>query len=114
MKRIVLIAALLVTNYCIHAQAVAPLWQNFAKSKEVNATHELPDFSYAGYHCSEKAIPDVTNRKYFNVTAYGAEPNDALYDDAGIQAAIVAAENEGGGVVFFPPGKYLISPDEDK
>jgi hypothetical protein len=98
------------------AQTVTPLWQDFVQARKTGKTPVLPDFSYAGYHFSEKPIPDVTKtKKIFRVTDYGAKPNDEAYDDAGIQAAIRAAEqNAGGGVVFFPAGKYLIAPDEDK
>ena len=105
--------AVLVTS---QAQTVTPLWQDFVQAKKSGATPVLPDFSYAGYHFSEKPIPDVTKTsKLFRVTDYGAKPNDAAFDDAGIQAAIRAAEQHaGGGVVFFPSGKYLIAPDEDK
>src|SRR5688572_29401746 len=89
-----------------NAQAIAPLWQNFINARQTGATPTLPDFSYAGYHFSEKPVPDISTRKRFNVTDYGARPDDAQYDDAGIQSAILAAENNAdGGVVFFPPGK---------
>lgn len=98
----------------VQAQTVAPLWKDFVQARKNNTTAVLPDFSYAGYHFSETTIPDVPGRKYFKVTDFGAVPDDGLYDDAAIQKAIDAAEkNPGGGVVFFPPGKYLIAPDED-
>lgn len=95
-------------------QKTAPLWRDFLKARKKGETPFLPDFSYAGYHFSERAIPDVSGRAFFDVTEYGAVPNDKRYDDAAIQKAIDAAEaTPGGGVVFFPPGKYLISPDSD-
>jgi len=52
----------------------------------------------------------VTRRNPYNVLAYGT-PNDTASGDAsvGIQAALDSAEAQcGGGVIYFPPGEYLI------
>src|SRR4029078_4208608 len=38
---------------------VAPLWKDFLEAKKKGTTPVLPDFSYAGYHFSEKEIPSV-------------------------------------------------------
>ena len=93
----------------------APLWDDFVKAKSAGTEPVLPDFSYAGYHFSEAPIPDVSDRPRFDVTDYGAIPNDDQFDDEAIQATIDAAEGAGPGVVvFFPPGKYLIAPDENR
>lgn len=105
----VILSVLLATAY---AQRATPLWKDFIESKKNGKTPVLPDFSYAGYHFSEKEIPDVSGRKYFNVKDFGGIPNDEQFDDEAIQKTINAAENNaGGGVVFFPAGKYLIAPD---
>lgn len=53
-------------------------------------------------------------RKYIDVTGYGAVGNRVTDDTAAIQAAIDAAADRGsprpkGGVVFLPPGDYIIS-----
>src|ERR1035437_275158 len=45
----------------------------------------------------------------FNVTNYGANPNDLGDDTVAVQNAVNAAENSGGGVVYFPNGSYYIS-----
>lgn len=84
------------------------LWERYRKDKNQNKPSILPDFSYAGYARSERPIPIVTG-PIFNVTDYGALPNDGKEDYAGIQAAINAAQEKGGGVVFFPQGKFLIN-----
>lgn len=95
-----------------NSQNVTPLWKDFVDAKKNGRTPVLPDFSYAGYHFSEKPIPDVSKRKYFNVVEYGAMPNDHVSDEKGIQAAVDAAQkNPEGGVIFFPPGKYLLAAD---
>ena len=44
----------------------------------------------------------------FNVTNYGANPNDTNDDTLAVQNAVNAAENSGGGVVYFPNGNYFI------
>ncbi|TDH20074.1 DUF4955 domain-containing protein [Segetibacter sp. 3557_3] len=94
------------------AQQVAPLWKDFFDSKKAGKIPILPDFSYAGYRWSEVEIPPVNKRKSFNVTDFGAIPNDELFDDEAIQKAVDAAEsNSSGGVVFFPRGKFLLAPD---
>ena len=64
----------------------------------------LPDFSYSGYHYFDKPVPDIQG-DVFDVTAYGAVPNDGLSDQAAIVRAITAAEQNNGGIVFFPPGR---------
>ena len=94
------------------AQEVAPAWKDFVAARKEGKTPRIPDFSFAGYHWSEKAIPDQSGRKQYRVTDYGALPGDDRSDEAGIQAAIDAAEKSRyGGVVFFPPGKYILSAD---
>jgi polygalacturonase len=73
----------------------------------------LPDFSYAGYHCGEKEIPTITDYKVFDVTAFGAIPNDTLSDKVAIQKAIDAANQNGSGIVFFPKGRFLVNEKDD-
>ncbi|HEX7847794.1 MAG TPA: DUF4955 domain-containing protein [Chitinophagaceae bacterium] len=112
MKQLTILFFASITYATISAQQPTPLWTDFIEAKKAGKTPTLPDFSYAGYHFSEKEIPGVSKRKYFKVTDFGALPNDDKSDEAGIQAAIDAAENNpGGGVVFFPPGKFLLSAD---
>ena len=45
----------------------------------------------------------------YNVSTYGAIPNDQTDDRTAIMAAIDAAHAAGGGVVFFPAGNYIVS-----
>lgn len=93
---------------------VAPSWIDFVEAKANGTKPLLPDFSYSGYQFSEKEIPDVSGWARFDVTDYGAIPDEEGYDDAGIQAAIDAAEaSSEPAVVFFPPGRYIISADND-
>lgn len=91
---------------------VAPLWLQFEAAKANGDEPTLPDFSYAGYDYSESELPDISNWAVFNVADYGAIANDDNYDDQAIQLAIDAAQNAGGGVVMFPAGRFLVSPNE--
>lgn len=76
-----------------------------ASIAEIEREQEIPDYSYAGYHRSEKAIPRVEG-SIFNIVDFGAKPNDEKSDRTAIQAAIDAAAAEGGGVVFVPKGRF--------
>ncbi len=88
------------------------LWREFVDATAAGREPILPDFSYAGYRYSDQPIPDVKG-PIFNVTKYGAKPNDDGFDDAAIQAAIDAAKAAGGGVVLFPSGQFRVNPTED-
>lgn len=70
----------------------------------------LPDFSYAGYHYGEAEIPFV-ERPIFDVTTYGAIANDGIDDTRNIQKAVDEAGENGGGIVFFPPGTFHVNMD---
>ena len=76
--------------------------------KTNQATSQLPDYSYAGYKFGADSIPNVS-LSIFDVTKYGAIPNDNLEDFDGVQAAINAAEAAGGGIVFFSKGRFLMN-----
>ena len=98
-------------------QKEAPSWVDFAEKKLTGnlATATLNDFSFTGYHFSEKEIPDVSNWNTISVTDFGATPNDTTFDDNAIQAAINAAEASGQPtVVYFPAGKYWVSSETTK
>lgn len=84
------------------------------EDRENGITSTLLDYSYAGYHFSEKEIPDVSAWPIFNVVDYGAVADDEGYDDAGIQAAIDAAvATEKAAVVYFPSGRFIVSEDNN-
>ncbi|MGJ8693547.1 MAG: DUF4955 domain-containing protein [Thalassotalea sp.] len=100
------------------AQAVeSSLWQQFKTAKSNGTEPTLPDFSYAGYEYSEKPIIDTSTWTVFDVSTYGAFPDDDQYDDVEVQAAINAAEahtsNGGKAIVQFEAGQYKVSPNQD-
>lgn len=73
----------------------------------------LPDFSFAGYAYGEKSIPDLQS-KIFDVSDYGAVPNDGKDDTEAIQKTVDAAGCNGGGIVSFPTGKFHVNMDTTK
>lgn len=88
--------------------AESATWQNFVDARENGSEAILPDFSYAGYHYSEAPIPEP-DHKVFNVTDYGAKPDDGLSDRDAIQATIDAASSHGSGIVQFPAGRFHLN-----
>jgi hypothetical protein len=73
--------------------------------------HFLHDFSYAGYHRGEKPVPRIEGA-VLDVTKppYQADPTGVKDSTSEIQAALDAAGDSGGGVVFLPAGTYRIQP----
>ncbi len=70
----------------------------------------LHDFSYAGYHSGEKAIPAAAPGAVFDIAKFGATPDDESDDTAAIQRAIDAAGEAGGGIVMVPKGEFRVQP----
>lgn len=85
----------------------------FEQYKQNKVNSLLPDFSYVGYHYGNANIPTINKYKIFNVTDFGAIPNDTLSDKIAIQNAINAANKNGSGIVFFPKGKFLVNENND-
>ena len=70
----------------------------------------VQDYSYAGYRRGEKAIPNVNSRIYdVSKSPYNADKSGRNDATSKIQAAIDAAEANGGGVVYLPAGTYRVS-----
>ena len=90
----------------------SPLWEDFKNAKATGAEPILPDFSYVGYNYCETEIP-VLNYKVFDVTLFGAVPNDSKSDKEAIKKALQEAAKNGEGIVYFPKGKYYINTDGD-
>jgi hypothetical protein len=107
----VFVLLLMVSSCCGYAQTASnsKIFESFKKDR-FNSI--LPDFSYAGYKYGEVALPEPSY-KVFDVTSFGAVPNDDKSDRTAIEAAIRAAEKNGSGIVFFPPGRFLVNEDGD-
>lgn len=74
-----------------------------------DSEHYLPDFSYAGYDFGESE-PRLDQAETFDVTDFGATPNDGKDDSHAILAAVEAAHEAGGpAVIYLPPGRFILS-----
>ena len=104
------ISGLAVLPALLFAQDTAKAYLDY----EHNAAESvLPNFSYVGYHNGEVPIPENRQLKVFKVTDFGAKPDDDISDKNAIRKAIKAAENNGGGIILFPKGKFLVNEDVD-
>ncbi|MDW3192777.1 MAG: DUF4955 domain-containing protein [Cytophagales bacterium] len=90
------------------------IWQDYLDDKSNGIIPELNDYSFTGYHFSEKEIPNIDGWTHFNVVDFGAIADDDGFDDDAIQAAIDAAEDHTGpAVVFFPSGRFMVSDNNN-
>ncbi|MBA6154028.1 DUF4955 domain-containing protein [Gelidibacter maritimus] len=100
------------------AQNPSALYQDWLDAQTNKTEPILPTFSYAGYHYGERGLPSDNElpSTVFDVTKppFNAVPNDNISDKEAIKSAIAAAESNGGGVVFFPPGRFIISDEADR
>lgn len=88
------------------------LWTQYRSARLNGEEPELADFSYVGYHHGEKLI-STAEWRVFDVTRTGAVPNDGRSDRKAFLLAIEAAEKHGSGIIYFPPGKYLLNEKND-
>ncbi|MDE5814726.1 MAG: glycoside hydrolase family 55 protein, partial [Alistipes sp.] len=86
-------------------------WREFCDG---SADNVLLDFSYAGYKHGEVAPPDVSTLGYttYDVTKYGAVPNDGKSDRAAFIKAVEAAlggqaqKPSAKAIIYFPEGEF--------
>lgn len=110
----IFIQSILAILFCFHLQAQNPsaLYQNWLDAQTNNTTPILPTFSFAGYKNGEVPLPSTFTQQIYDVTKspFNAIPDDEISDKPAIMAAIAAAEaNPKGGIVFFPPGRFIIN-----
>jgi len=84
----------------------------YQESKKNPSASILPDFSYAGYHYGEDKLPNIT-KNVLNVLNFGVKPNVKEDQTQAVQALIDKLGKQGGGVVFFPKGKYYFNLDSN-
>lgn len=107
LRRLMAIMAMMMVVATAGANPSA-LWDAFVAARANGERPPLVDFSHAGYRGGAVEPPRVEG-PVFNVLDYGAVPDDGVSDRDAIQAAITAAETAGGGVVFFPPGRFHLN-----
>ncbi len=94
------------------AQLTPNIWKKFIGEPVPAGTPDLIDHSYAGYKNGTEGIPEDFDYPIYNVTDYGAVPDDNKSDTAAIRATLDAA-SAGSCIVFFPPGQYDVLLDDD-
>ena len=96
----------------VGAQEVdSELFARYLEARDAGARAELPDYSHAGYRRCELPLPTVTKKthKLFDVTRFGARPDDGRSDRKAVLKALDKAhKHKGPAVVFFPPGRYRL------
>ena len=108
----IIVAATFLLAINSFGQNPSALYQNWVDAQVNSTIPTLPTFSYAGYHNGEIGLPSSFTQTVYDVTTapYNAIPNDGISDRPAIEAAIAAAEaNPSGGVIFFPPGKFIVN-----
>lgn len=75
-----------------------------AKGESWKPDGRLPDFSFAGYQCGEKPIPELPVTG--NVRDFGARGDGVTDDTAAFNAAIAGTVS---GAILIPAGRYLIT-----
>ena len=94
------------------ARLTPNIWKKYIGEPAPAETPDLIDYSYAGYKNGEEAISETFALPVFDVTDYGAVPDDDKSDTEGIKTALHAAyTGRQGGIVFFPPGQYDVLLD---
>jgi len=101
-RLLVLICVLLSGANPVRAQSASRLWGR--AGEKWNPKGRLPDFSHAGYHSGEKAIPTV--KQAASVKTFGAK-GDGRTDDS--DAFIKAIASVKSGAIYIPPGRYKIT-----
>ncbi|MBV8345026.1 MAG: hypothetical protein JO190_08565 [Candidatus Eremiobacteraeota bacterium] len=56
------------------------------------------------------AVTPASSASEFDVRAFGAAADGRTDDSRAVRAALAAAASAGGGIVYFPPGVYVIDP----
>ncbi|MDL5513938.1 DUF4955 domain-containing protein [Arenibacter sp. M-2] len=88
----------------------ALIWKKYTGEINDSKIPLLFDYSYAGYKLGKDCIPEKhSGLTVYNVLDFGAIPNDSISDQEAIQIAIHEAEKNKGGIIFFPPGEFLVN-----
>lgn len=84
---------------------ISVLWGQYGENW--SPTSRLPDFSFAGYHAGERAIPRVA--VWRNVRDFGAQGDGRTDDTLAIQQAVDSFPGSEPGALLFPAGRYKLS-----
>ncbi len=96
------VAVLVAVNFLpVEGAVPSALWGNHGESWTPES--RLPDFSFAGYHCGGKAIPEIPIAG--RVTDFGAK-GDGVTDDT--EAFRKAVSHTKKGTLLIPAGRYVL------
>jgi len=102
---IAVLVLLIGSNFNFSAQELPEI----LKSKSLNDSNYLPDFSFAGYHNGEISIPKGSGKVYV-ASDYGVIANDGLDDSKALKNAIEEVSKfEGEVVLQLPEGRLILS-----
>lgn len=105
-RKLLIVSILIVHISGISAQQKTRIYSDYLKNPNNSI---LTDFSYAGYHYGEKEIPSLPIK--VNVKDKGILPNTGADLTVSIQNLIDEVGKSGGGVIYFPKGKYCVNMD---
>lgn len=90
----------------LYAQQEAKIFTEYKANPKASI---LPDFSYAGYKNGEKTMNyKASGLPTYNITDFGAVADDDKSDKEAIVNAIAAANKTGGGIIYFPKGRFIV------
>ncbi|RZJ86917.1 MAG: hypothetical protein EOO20_17250 [Chryseobacterium sp.] len=115
-KNILLAILILLVSPVFSQQWRSALYpENWKPGMQDSAGRFLHDFSYAGYHRGERAIP-VLGKNIVDVTKapYLVDNTGKIDVTVAIQKALDEVGRSGGGVVYLPAGKYKIDVSAEK
>ena len=92
-------------TYTPRQSTSAELWADYVKNPDTNTN--IPNCSYAGYQCGEKALPEP--KVVANVKDFGAKADDQADDTEAFKKAVAAAKQAGGGAILVPAGTYRLT-----
>jgi len=96
-------------DFCIASRFSRTKTQIDVADSEYVDVNKLPDFSKAG---NNRLIEPVSNR--YNVKDYGVESDKKEDQSDKINELIEIAGRKGGGIIYFPAGKYYFNTQKGK
>ena len=101
-----IVLATLASGLCRAGETTsAALWAEYVKAP--NCHPNLPNCSYAGYHCGETPLAEP--KVVANVKECGAKSDGKTDDTAAFEAALKKANEAKGGAVLVPAGTYALN-----
>ena len=91
----------------INGKIIRHSWNGTYWGMPVMNTDAIPELMTKQY--SLALVPTTAKKDIFNVAAYGAKGDSINNDTQALKDAIAAAAGNGGGIVYFPKGRFRIT-----